>query len=95
MACLTSTNFAVLINGTPSKFFKALRGVRQSCALSPLLFILIIEGLGLLIADARDHGLIKGIKASSTLSLTHLLFLDDVILLGTSTFSKWMEFEVI
>ena len=95
MACLTSTNFVVLINGTPSKFFKASQGIRQGCPLSPLLFILIIEGLSLLIADAREHGLIKGIKISSSLALTHLLFVDDVILLGTSTFSEWMAFEVI
>jgi len=87
MGCLTSTNFVVLINGTPSNFFRASRGIRQGCPLSPLLFILVIEGLSLLIADARDHGLIKDIKISSTLALTHLLFVDDVILLGTGTLS--------
>ena len=48
-----------------------------------------------MIADARDHGLIKGIKISSTLALTHLLFVDDVILLGTGTSSEWMAFDVI
>ena len=95
MACLTSTNFDVLINGTPSKFFKASRGIKQGCPLSPLLFILIIEGLSLLIADAREHGLIKGIKISSSLALTHLLFVDDVILLGMGTLTEWMAFEVI
>ena len=60
-----------------------------------MLFILVIEWLSLLIDDARDHGLIKGIKISSTLALTHLLFLDDVILLGTGTLSEWMAFDVI
>ena len=86
MACLTSANFVVLINGTPLKFFKASRGIRQGFPLSPLLFILINEGLSLLIADARAHGLIKGIKISSSLALTHLLFVDDVIMLGIGTF---------
>ena len=94
MGCLTSANFAVLINGTPLKFLASSRGIRQGCPLSPLLFILVIEGLSLLIVDARDHGLIKGIKISSTLSLTHL-FVDDVILLGTNTLSEWMAFDVI
>ena len=61
----------------------------------PLLFIFVIEGLSLLIADARDHGLIKGIKITSSLALTHLLFVDDVILLGTGTLSEWMAFDVI
>ena len=58
LGCLTSATFAVLINGTPSKFFSATRGIRQGCPLSPLLFILVIEGLSLLISDARNHGLI-------------------------------------
>ena len=56
---------------------------------------MVIEGLNLLIADARDHGLIKGIKITSSLALTHLLFVDDVILLGSDTLSEWMAFDVI
>ena len=48
-----------------------------------------------MIVDARDHGLIKGIKISSSLALTHILFVDDVIFLGTGTLSEWMVFEVI
>ena len=42
MGCLTSTNVVVLINGKPSSFFNATRGIRQGCPLSPLLFILVI-----------------------------------------------------
>ena len=95
MGCLTSSNFVVLINGTPSKFFAATRGIREGFPLSPLLFIPVIEGLNLLIADARDHGLIKGIKISSSLALTHLLFVDDVILLGSGRLSEWIAFDVI
>ena len=48
-----------------------------------------------MIVDAREHGLIKGIKISSSLALTHLLFMDDVILLGSGTPSEWMDFEFI
>ena len=95
MGCITSVNFVVLINGTPSKFFTASRGIRQGFPLSPLLFILVIEGLSLLISNAREHGLIRGIKVSFSLTLTHLLFVDDVILLGTSTLPEWIAFDVI
>ena len=63
--------------------------------MSPLLFILVIEGLSLLITDAREHSLIRGIKISSALALTHLLIVDDVILLGTGTLLEWIAFEVI
>ena len=75
MGCLTSSNFVVLVNGTPSQFLCASQGIRQGYPLSPLLFILAIEGLSLMILDAREHGLIRGIKISPTLALTHLLLL--------------------
>ena len=95
MGCLTSANFVVLVNGTPSKIFSASHGIRQGCPLSPLLFILVIEGLSLLIFDVRDHGLICGIQITSSLTLTHLLFVDDVILMGTCTLQDWIAFDVI
>ena len=95
MVCLSSANFAILVNGTPSWFFAASRGIRQGCPLSPRLFILVIEGLSLLISDAREHGLIRGIKISPSLALTHLLFVDDVILLGSGTWLEWTDFDVI
>ena len=82
MGCLLSANFVVLVNGTPSKFFSASRGIRQGCPLSPLLFILVIEGLSLLIKDARD-------------AFTHLLFMDDVILLGAGTFAEWLALRSV
>ena len=80
MGCLSSANFDLIVNGTSSSFFPASRGIRQGC---PLLFIIVIEGLSLLIEDAQTNGRIKGINISSQLSLTHLLFVDDVILFGT------------
>ena len=79
----------------PHNFFSASCGIRQGCHLSPLLFILVIEGLSLLIADARAHGLIKGIQISTSLALTHLLFVDDVILLGSGSLTDWMAFDVL
>ena len=60
-----------------------------------MLFILVIEGLSLLIEDAKRNGRIKGIKISSQLFLTHLLFVDDVILFGLGSFEEWMAFKVI
>ena len=63
--------------------------------MSPLLFILVIEGLSLLIEDAKRNGRIKGIKISPQLFLTHLLFVDDVIMFGLGLFEEWMAFKVI
>ena len=95
LGCISSANFAILVNGSPSRFFTASRGIRQGCPLSHLLFILVIEGLSLLIEDAKANGRIRGIKISPQLSLTHILFVDDVIMFGIGTFEEWMAFKVI
>ena len=92
---ISSANFAVLVNGSPSSLFPASRGIRQGCPLSSLLFILVIEGLSLLIEDAKRNGKVKGIKISSHLFLTHLLFVDDVILFGCGTYEEWIAFKVL
>ena len=72
MGCVTGSCLAVLINGTPSDFFSVSRGLRQGCPLSPLLFILIMEGLSRIILDAQHHGKIMGYRYSPSLSITHL-----------------------
>ena len=95
MGCITSINFSLLINGSPTHFFTASWGIRQGFPLSPHIFILVIEGLSLLLEDARKHGKVKGIKISKDLSLTHLLFVDDVILFGMGTTEEWISLKVL
>ena len=48
-----------------------------------------------MIEDAKRIGKIKGIKISSNFSLTHLLFVDDVILFGLGSYEEWEVFKVI
>ena len=55
----------------------------------------MIEGLSLLIEDARKLGYVKGIKITKYLSLTHLLFVDDVILFGVGTYEEWLALKVL
>ena len=94
-AYITKPWIAPLFNCRLAAFFQASRGLRQGFPLSPLLFILVIEGLSLLIKDAQNNGKIRGIKISPQLSLTHLLFVDDLIMFGTGTFEEWVAFKVI
>ena len=95
MGCITSANFSVLVNGAPTSFFGCGRGLRQGCPLSPILFLLIIEGLSRLLSEARACGRIKGVLFNSALALTHILFADDVIIYGTGDVAEWTEINRI
>jgi hypothetical protein len=48
MSCVTSSSFEILLNNEAIDFFISGRGLRQGCPLSPLLFIMVMEGLSLL-----------------------------------------------
>eukprot|EP00253_Pinus_taeda_P034625 PITA_34625 len=72
MGCITNVSFAVLINGAASPFFKSQRGLRQGCPLSPLLFLLVAEGLSRLIHNARRSNKIKGVNRRDCNVMTNL-----------------------
>ena len=48
--------------------------------LSPLLFLLVAEGLSRALLDEKRRGLFEGIKISTNLNITHLLFVDDILI---------------
>ncbi|XP_026451554.1 uncharacterized protein LOC113351853 [Papaver somniferum] len=77
--CISTTTSAVFVNGSPDKFFKPYRGLRQGDPLSPyLLFFLCMGALSRTLSNAEDLGLITGIKICKTApSINHLLFADD------------------
>lgn len=48
--CISMMHFSVLVNGSPTGFFSSSRGLRQRDPLSHLLFIIVIEALGVMIS---------------------------------------------
>ena len=74
MGSLTSVSFAILINGVASSSFRLGHGLRQGFPLAPLLFLIVVEGLGRAILDARDNGYFTGLTFGNGVSLTHVLF---------------------
>eukprot|EP00253_Pinus_taeda_P024397 PITA_24397 len=62
MALVTSSSFSILVNGSPSEIFTPSRGLRQGDPLSPFLFILMMEGLGRSINQAKVLGKIKSLQ---------------------------------
>jgi hypothetical protein len=89
MGCVTSANYAVLINGKPTTFLKSSRGLRQGCPLSPLLFLLVVEGLSRAIKEKVREKKIEGIPVARGLYITHMMFVDDVILFGNGNIVEW------
>jgi hypothetical protein len=80
MSGVTTASFSVLVNGETSPFFHSGRGLRQGFPLSPLLFILAMEGLSLLLKNSQSEGKISGVKVSRVVWILHLLFVDDVLI---------------
>lgn len=59
-----STTFAIMVNESPSSFFKTSRGLRQGDPLSLLLLIAVIEGLNKMLLRVRELELFTGSNVS-------------------------------
>jgi hypothetical protein len=75
--------------------FQSGRGLRQGCPLSPLLFILIMEGLSLLLKKGKDEGKLSGVKVSRLVKILHLFFVDDVLIMTKASVDEWKEIKEI
>ncbi|XP_071699047.1 uncharacterized protein [Rutidosis leptorrhynchoides] len=79
--CLKSSRSSVLVNGSPSYEFPIKRGLRQGDPLSPFLFIIVMEGLNILLKNAIEANLIRGtVLGNGEVNISHLFYADDVII---------------
>lgn len=81
--CISTSSFAVLMNGGPSTFFNAYRGLRQGDPLSPLLFLTVMEAFSRLMERAEELNLLKGVevgRGKERLRISHLFFVDDALI---------------
>ncbi|XP_057250711.1 uncharacterized protein LOC130591413 [Beta vulgaris subsp. vulgaris] len=80
MAYVRSVSYSVQLNGLPSKRFQAKKGLRQGNPLSSFLFALRIEYLSRCLGDLKDDPDINFHPKCERIALTHLMFVDDLLL---------------
>ncbi|GKE29854.1 RNA-directed DNA polymerase, eukaryota, reverse transcriptase zinc-binding domain protein [Tanacetum coccineum] len=86
-AGLISYSASILVNGSPTSEFSLKRGLSQGDPLSNFLFIIVMEGLNIILKDELAANMFHGVKIdSSSFNLTYLFYADDVIIL-----SKWNQ----
>ena len=82
--CISTASFSVLINGSPSGYFRSSRGLRQGDPLSPYLFVIGMEALSCLLKRAVEGNFISGCRFGGRdggeIVVSHLLYADDTII---------------
>lgn len=91
MACVLNINYAIIINGYPTHFFRAGRGLRQHYSLSPLLFILVMDNLSLRIKKAVEEDQFQALVMGINNQISHGFFVDDVLIMGMLNRLSWMN----
>jgi len=88
MFCIRSTNLTLLWNGSKLPSFAPARGLCQGDPLSPYLFVICMEKLSCLIAEMVEDNKWKLIHVSREgPCISHLFFIDDILLFTQATTS--------
>lgn len=89
MECVSSATISVLVNGSPTDEFGLGRGLRQGDPLSPFLFLIVAEGLSVMMKKVMANGMFRGYKlGESALEISHLQYADDTLLVGETTWEN-------
>ncbi|MCI11460.1 RNA-directed DNA polymerase (Reverse transcriptase) [Trifolium medium] len=88
--CVCTATTSVLVNGSPTEEFPFERGLRQGDPLSPFLFLLAAKGLNVLMEAVVVRNLFTGysIGEQDPVSVSHLQFADDTLLLGVKSWAN-------
>jgi hypothetical protein len=95
-ACVCAGNMSVLVNGSPTSEINIKRGLKQGDPLAPLLFLLVAEGLGLLMRRAIDiHRFRPFLLGREGLPVSILQYADDTLCIGEATIDNLWTLKAI
>ena len=80
MTCISTTQFSLILNGSPMPLFKSKRGIRQGDPMSPLIFVICMEYLSRLLKTDEDHVNFMFHPRCNRLKLKHLCFAKDLMI---------------
>ena len=80
MKCVKTVNYTIVVNGQTTQRFDAAKGLRQGDPMSPILFAIAMEYLSRLLKGLREEKMFKYHPKCSKLDITHLSFVDDLLL---------------
>ncbi|GKC04918.1 RNA-directed DNA polymerase, eukaryota [Tanacetum coccineum] len=80
--CLNFAKRSVIINRSPTLEFQFYKGLKKGDPLSLFLFILVMESLHRSFSRVMEAGLFKGISINNSLSISHLFYADDAVIVG-------------
>lgn len=63
--------------------------------MSPLLFLFVAEGLSQLVLKPKREGTMRGLDVAVNMFISHILFVDDVLLLSNGNISEIKELKRI
>ena len=82
--CISTASFSVMVNGSPTGFFRSFRGLRQGDPLSPYLFVIGMEALSYMLKCVMEGNFISSCRFlgrdGGDIVISHLLYADDTIL---------------
>lgn len=82
MSTVRGGQVCINVNGERSAYFKTFRGLRQGDPLSPLLFNLVADVLGVLLDKAVSKGHITGVLNSLLPGgISHIQYADDTVIM--------------